>query len=126
METKLSKAWYRRVGREWNQYVGSRATIQEYTAGGAPYLTRLLRDLTAWWGKHPEPAKRLTPEEIEPLARRLADLLDAYTGPITPPETADLLRPDWVKTLKDPRMRIPEELPKGSQMITGEGKKVGD
>ena len=65
MPARRSKKWYKRVGAEWDRYIGDRATVEEYAAGGAPYLTRLRQDLQKWWGNHPEPAKRLTPGEID-------------------------------------------------------------
>ena len=111
-ETKYSRKWYKRRIKEWDRYVGDHATVQEYAAGMAPYFERLRNDLTEWWGDHPRKDRRLTPEEIEALARRLADLVHAWTSPITPPETADLLRPYWVPYLQDESMRIPDNLPK--------------
>jgi hypothetical protein len=113
MSAKWSKKWYKRVGREWDRYIGHRATLEEYAAGGEPYLTRLRQDLKKWWGNHPEPAERLTPEEIEAVAQRLADLLKAYTSPITPPETADLFRSQWSTFVNNV---IPDGSPRGTRM----------
>jgi hypothetical protein len=92
---KRSRRWYRRVVREWDRYVGDRATVQEYAAGGAPYLTRLRQDLQEWWGNHPDPAKRLTAEEVEALAQRLEGLIRAYLSPITPGEMVQRFRSHW-------------------------------
>lgn len=96
MHPKGSRKWFKRVGEEWKRYISERATLAEYAAGGAPYLERLRRDLKEWWGDHPDPAMRLTAEETEVIAQRLADYLRSYTSPITPPETyADML-PEWL------------------------------
>lgn len=101
MPAKRTREWYRRVGREWDRYVGERATVAEYAAGGAPYKARLRRDLTEWWGNHPKRSKRLSPEEIEALAERLTDLIKAYLSPITPPEVLDSFRDEWLKATGD-------------------------
>jgi len=79
MSTGKSRKWFKRVGKEWDRYVGDRATVSEYAAQGAPYLARLRQDLTEWWGDHPDPAQRLKPKRVEEIAQRLADLLRAYT-----------------------------------------------
>jgi hypothetical protein len=113
MPARWSKKWYKRVGAEWDRYVGDRATVGEYAAGGAPYLTRLRQDLQKWWGDHPQPAKRLTPEEIEAVARRLADLLKAYTSPITPSETVQQFRAQWLTFANNV---IPDDAAKGTPM----------
>lgn len=113
MSAKWTKKWYKRVGREWDRYIGNRATVREYAEQGGPYLTRLRQDLKKWWGNHPEPAKRLMPEEIEAVAQRLAELLDAYTSPITPPETAELFRSYWSTFMNNV---IPDGSPRGTRM----------
>ena len=113
MSVKGSKKWYKRVVREWDRYIGDRATLEEYAAQGVPYLTRLRQDLKEWWGNHPEPAKRLTPEEIEAVAQRLTDLLNAYTSPITPSETVEQFRDQWVAFIDNV---IPDDSPKGTRM----------
>ena len=114
MTTKGSKKWFKRVVKEWETYVGERATLQEYTAGGAPYETRLQKDLKNWWGDHPERSKRLTPEEIDALARRLADYIEMYISPITPPETAEQLWPQWPDFTNN---GVPEDALRGKRMI---------
>ena len=96
MHPKGSRKWFQQVSDEWAHYVGDHATLREYAAGGALYLKRLRRDLTEWWGDHPDPAKRLSPEEIEALAHRLADYIDSWLSPITPPETYVDILPDWL------------------------------
>lgn len=113
MSDKGSKKWYKRVVREWDRYIGDRATLAEYAAQGVPYLTRLRQDLKEWWGNHPESAKRLTPEEIEAVAQRLADLLNAYTSPITPSETVAQFKDQWIAFSENV---IPEGSPKGTRM----------
>ena len=96
MHPKGSRKWFRQVGEEWARYVGDHATLREYAARGAPYLGRLRGDLNEWWGDHPDPAKRLSPEKIEALAQRLVDYIDSWLSPITPHETyADIL-PNWL------------------------------
>lgn len=95
MSAIRSREWYKRVGREWDRYVGDRATVREYAAGGEPYLTRLCQDLQTWWGNHPDPAKQLTPEEIEAVAQRLEGLIKAYLSPMTPPEMVGRFRSHW-------------------------------
>jgi len=116
MSAKWTKKWYKRVGREWDRYIGNRATLREYAAQGGPYLTRLRQDLKKWWGNHPEPAKRLTPEEIEAVAQRLAELLEAYTSPITPPETAELFRSHWSTFMNNV---IPDGSPRRTRIMDG-------
>ena len=105
---KGSRKWFKRVGEEWARYVGDRARLPEYAAGGAPYLERLRHDLEEWWGDHPDPARRLTTEEIEAIARRLSDYIDLYTSPMTSPETFARIMPEWVTSKAqvppDPRM----------------------
>jgi len=96
MHPKGSRKWFKRVSEEWRRYVGDHATLAEYAAGRAPYLKRLRRDLTEWWGDHEDPAMRLTAEEIEAVARRLAEYLKSYTSPITPPETYAHILPKWL------------------------------
>ena len=113
MPARWSKKWYKRVVAEWDRYIGDRATVEEYAAGGAPYLTRLRQDLQKWWGNHPEPAKRLTPEKIEAVAQRLADLLKAYTSPITPSETVQQFRAQWLAFANH---AIPDDAAKGTPM----------
>lgn len=97
MPAKRTREWYKRLDREWERYVGERATVRDYAAGGAPYRARLRRDLTEWWGNHPQPAKRLSPEKIEAVAGRLADLIQAYLSPITPSEVLDQFRDEWLR-----------------------------
>ena len=102
MATKGSREWFKRVVKDWTRYVGDRATLREYAAGGAPYLGRLRQDLKEWWGDHPDPAKRLTPEEIEALAQRLADYLHSWTSPITPPGMIQQFYAEWSTFMDDP------------------------
>ena len=96
MHRKGSRKWFKRVAEEWARYVGDHATLPEYTRGGAPFLERLRGDLKEWWAAHPDPARRLTAEEIEAIARRLADYIDLYTSPMTSPETFASIMPEWV------------------------------
>lgn len=109
MPTKGSREWYKQVGKEWDRYVGNRATVSAYSEGGQPYVARLQQDLSNWWGDHPDPAKRLSPEKIAALAHRLADLVKMYTSDMTPPETLEQFRSDWMAFSED---KIPENLPR--------------
>ena len=111
MSIKGSRKWYKQVGKEWDRYVGDRATVREYAEGGEPYVTRLRQDLKKWWGDHPDPAKRLSAEEIDVVAHRLADLVKMYTSAMTPPETVEHFRSIWMTFSK-----IPEDLPHGTPM----------
>jgi hypothetical protein len=95
MSVKRSREWYKRLYGEWDRYVGDRATVREYAEGGAPYLARLRGDLEAWWGNHPDLARRLTPEEIEALAQRLEELIKAYLSPISSPGLVGQYRSHW-------------------------------
>ena len=108
MHRKGSRKWFKQVSKEWARYVGDHATLPEYTREGAPFLERLRHDLNEWWGDHPDPALRLTAEEIEAIAHRLADYIDLYTSPMTSPETYAHILPDWLASAAqvppDPRM----------------------
>ena len=97
MPAERTREWYKRLDREWERYVGERATVREYADGGEPYKARLRRDLTEWWGNHPERSKRLSPEEVEAVTERLAGLIKAYLSPITPSEVLDQFRDEWLK-----------------------------
>ena len=88
MSIKGSHEWYKQVGKEWDRYVGDRATVREYAEGGEPYVTRLRQDLKKWWGDHPDPA-------------------------ITPPETVEQFRSIWMTFSNN---QIPEDLPRGTPM----------
>lgn len=111
MSTKGSHEWYEQVSKEWDRYVGDRATVHEYAEGGGPYVTRLRQDLKKWWSDHPDPAKRLSAEEIDAMAHRLADLVKMYTSAITPLETVERFRSIWMTVPK-----IPEDLRRGAPM----------
>jgi hypothetical protein len=114
LTTKGSKRWFKRVVSEWELYVGEHATLQEYTSGGAAYETRLQQDLKKWWGNHPDRSKRLTPEEINTLAHRLADYIQMYTSPITSPEITEQLRPQWIAFADNV---VPEDALRGKRMF---------
>jgi hypothetical protein len=126
MSTKGSHEWYKQVGKQWDHYVGDHATVCAYAEGGQPYVTRLQQDLKKWWGDHPNPAKRLSPDKIDAVAHRLADLVKMYTSDMTPLETLEQFQSVWMTFSEN---KIPEDLPrrtpihKRSAMSTNENEK---
>ncbi len=53
-------------------------------------------------GDHPDPAKRLSPEEIEAIAQRLAGYLHSWTSPNTPPGMIQQFYAEWSTFMDDP------------------------
>ena len=73
------------MAKEWTRYMKDWTLDGYLRSETGPFLPRLQRDLTAWWGNHPDPDSLLTTQQIDGLARRLADYLNHYSSPITPP-----------------------------------------
>jgi len=60
---------------DWNQYLGSDVGPEEYKAQGGTEET-LVRDLTELWGDPKQGNDYMSPDEIQQVARKLAEYAD--------------------------------------------------
>ena len=114
MAKKGYGAWDQQMAGEWNRYMGWHATVEKYAAAGGPFVKRLRQDLKERWDSHPDPEQRLSPDEIETLARRLAEYVEHHPRPVTPPGIVGQYLPMVTEAAKKVK---PEDLPNLAPMI---------